>query len=174
VAPPRRSIEREPRDFHEANGNDQDPRHGPALGSAAAWLQAAVIFQGISGLLCCCGPSLDGDGSGLVFTVPVTLVLKYLPLLFAAMASSRIPARRNLALCRAGAILLIWTSLWGLLEVLIGVTIALVEQRQRYSPGTLLTLLFALVGVPGILCGFIASVKALTVLARPAVSRSFR
>jgi hypothetical protein len=146
-----------------------------ALRSAAAWLQIAVALQAISGLLCCCGPSFEGaNGEGLVFTVPVTLVLKYIPLLFAALASNRLAARRSAGLCRAGGILLIWTSLVGMLEALIGFLIAGYEHRRTYPPGTLLMLLLALVGLPGILCGFVASIKTLTVLARPGVARTFQ
>ncbi len=39
---------------------------------------------------------------------------------------------------------------------------------------TLLILLLALVGLPGILCGFIAATKTLTVLAKPRTTRTFQ
>lgn len=157
-------------DGHSASG----PYGQAALKSSAFWLQIAVALQGVSGLLCCCGPALDGGKDALAFTVPLTVALKYVPLLIGLIASIRLPARRSRGLCRAAAVLLIWTSVVGLLEAFIGFVVLLVESRHSHSAGETLTLLFALVGLPGAVCGFIASVKVMNVLGKPGIAGTFR
>jgi hypothetical protein len=155
-------------------GDGLDPRGEAAVRSAATWLQIAVLLQGISGLLCCCGPAFERASEVLVVTGPLVLVLKYVPLLFAAIASLRMQAQRSPGLCRAGAILLVWSSMWGVLEAFVGAASVVFDHRRDWSPSALVGLLCTLAGVPGIVCGFVGSLKALTVLARPDIIRTFR
>jgi hypothetical protein len=155
-------------------GSDQDPRARAAVRSAVSWLRIAILLQGISGLLCCCGPGMDHNGDALLVSVPLVLVVKYVPLLFALIAAARLRLGKNPGLCRAGAILLYWTSLLGLLEAFIGVAMLMVESGARHSTGTPVSLFFAFWGVPGTICGFVAGTKALTVLSRAPAGRTFR
>jgi endogenous inhibitor of DNA gyrase (YacG/DUF329 family) len=179
-APPRplmtwavRTSERPPPELPGPAGDSLGPRGAADLRSAATWLQVAVILQGISGLLCCCGPAFEGAREVLVVTGPLTVVLKYVPLLFAVAAAFRLPTQRRPALCRAGAILLIWTSLWGALEALIGIASMVSDHRKHWSPSAMVGLVCTLAGVPGVVCGIVGSIKTLTVLARPEIARTF-
>jgi hypothetical protein len=173
AAPP--PSPRTPFDYHDATADGEpDPRARAAVRSAVSWLRMSILLQGISGLLCCCGPGMDHNGDSLFVSVPLVLVVKYVPLLFALVASVRLPERKSPGLCRAGAVLMYWTSLLGLLEAFIGLVIWAVETRMRHSTGTAVSLFFAFLGVPGTVCGFVAGTKVLTVLSRAAASRPFR
>jgi hypothetical protein len=168
-----RTSERPPLDSRRPAGDSLGPRGTAELRSAATWLQFAVLFQGISGLLCCCGPAIEGASEVLAVTGPLTVVLKYVPLLFALAAAFRLPMQRRPGLCRAGAILLIWTSLWGALEAVLGIASVVSDHRRHWSPSALVGLVCTLAGVPGVVCGLVGSIKTLTVLARPEVARTF-
>ncbi len=152
---------------------DPGPRGAADLHSAATWMQIAVLLQGISGLLCCCGPAFERASDVLVVTVPLVVLLKYVPLLFAVIATSRMPSQRSLGLCRTGAILLIWASLWGVLEAVVGAASVAFDHHRYWTPSALVGLVCTLAGAPGLVCGFVGSVKALTVLARPEIGRTF-
>jgi hypothetical protein len=148
-----------------------------ALASAAFWLQMTVILQGLSGFCCC---SVSGPGAvGRDFPYPSAIVwmllCKYVPLVFAGLASARLPGRSKYGLSFAGGILVLLSSVWSLLEVGALALLGLPNvPRGNQVFGSDFWLLACLVALAGTVCGFVAGVKTLTVLTDPDVRRAFR
>jgi hypothetical protein len=154
------------------------PRTQAALVSAASWLQATVVFQGLSGLMCCwCLPTFGVDLASpdafFVF-VPLVVLCQYVPLVFGAIASYRLPAGRSPGLCSAGAVLVLLASVWTLLEALVAGLSGLVELARRSAPTGrvgLFQFLFGLLGLAAAVMGFVGGIKTFAVGRYPLLRR---
>jgi hypothetical protein len=146
-------------------------RRQAALASAAFWLQITLFVQGLSGLCCCSmpmGPGLDYR-SGLI---PWIFICKYVPLLFAGVASGRLPVRRSYRLCFAAGIMVLLASVWTMLEMAF-MGLSSLGAFGPYRVGNELGLLGCLLALVGVVCGFVGGVKTLSVLSDPQMRRQF-
>jgi hypothetical protein len=116
------------------------------------------------------GPDFRGS------LVAWAFLCKYVPLLFAALAASRLSARRGYRLAYAGALLLILGSVWTLLETF-GMFIAVMAAPGRHGgtdESTGMGLLGVLLGGAGVVAGLVGAIKTLITLGDPAIRRVFR
>jgi hypothetical protein len=164
-----------PREFGDANGaGGLGARQRARLSSAVFWLQAAVALQALGGF-CCCVLPFRGNVDIRGFLLVCAIIFKYLPLLFAAITAGRLSARRGYRLAYVGALLILLGSVWSLLETF-GLFLVVMEEGGRLGTkdSVGMGLLGILIGVAGVVAGFVSGIKALIALGDPAIRRAFR